>query len=195
MREEILSRILGGLEGNGSVTERIFLIGYRCTGKSGTGRALAHILACPFVDTDEEITAMEGTTIAEMVERRGWSHFRQLERGILSALMKKAGPLVVACGGGAVLHEDLFSIISKDCRVVWLRADPDIILARILSDVKTAGQRPALTDEASLADEVVKTLAERTPLYERYSHLAVDTGGLSPEAVAARIENWLREGK
>jgi len=177
------------------VTERIFLIGYRCTGKSGTGRALARLLACPFVDTDEEIMAMEGMTIAEMVERRGWAHFRKMERGVLSALMEKAGPFVVACGGGAVLHGDLFSGISKAGRVVWLKAAPETILARILSDAKTLGQRPALTEEASLADEVVKTLAERTPLYERYAHLAIDTDGLSPEVVAARIETWLREGE
>ena len=44
----------------------IFLIGYRCTGKTTVGKALARRLGWPFVDTDRMIAATAGLLLYDM---------------------------------------------------------------------------------------------------------------------------------
>jgi len=52
-------------------TPGIYLVGFMGSGKSTIGRLLAHRLGWSFFDTDQEIEASEGTTIAEIFEGRG----------------------------------------------------------------------------------------------------------------------------
>ena len=63
--------------------KNIFLIGYRCTGKSSVGKALAHMLNRPFVDADVELAQKYGMTIAEIVAQKGWDCFRKMEKNVI----------------------------------------------------------------------------------------------------------------
>jgi len=47
----------------------IFLIGYRCTGKSVIGRFLSNKLAWPFIDADLKLIEEYGMTISEIVKK------------------------------------------------------------------------------------------------------------------------------
>jgi len=49
----------------------IFLIGYRCTGKTSVGRCLANRLGRSFVDTDLELVKEQGVKISDIVSKRG----------------------------------------------------------------------------------------------------------------------------
>ncbi|MBW1989896.1 MAG: shikimate kinase [Deltaproteobacteria bacterium] len=168
----------------------IYLIGYRCTGKTTAGRALANLISRPFVDADEEFFLRTGSTIAKLVEERGWSAFRKKEKEILSELAKTPG-LVVAPGGGAVLDPGNRDIMRKTGLVVWLRASPRTIRERLVLDAVTADQRPSLTGARSAEDEVEAVLAEREPLYREAAHKELDTEELSPGDVAGIVAQWI----
>jgi shikimate kinase len=163
----------------------IFLIGYRCTGKTTVGRKLAARLERAFHDTDEWIVAAERLTINRIVADQGWDYFRKLEKKCLHAV--SAGPAaVIATGGGIVLHPDNIACMQNNGTVVWLQAGPDTILARLRQDPATAISRPALTRHV-LAEEVKTTLAERDAHYHRAADLALETDRVTPDELVARI--------
>lgn len=165
---------------------RIFLIGYRATGKTSVGKRLSDYLSIPFYDLDEMISNKEEKKIAQIVETHGWDYFRQLEREFLQNFMESNSSFVLSCGGGAVIHVDLWENL-RDAKVIWLKASIDRIVERIESDPQTSVQRPRLTENFSLRDEVAEKLGERTPLYGRFSNLVVDTTDISIDDVVRKI--------
>jgi len=164
---------------------KIVLIGYRATGKSTVGRLLAEKLGLEFLDLDEEIEARAGKSIAEIVAEGGWETFRKLERELLREMAQREG-LVLALGGGAVMHEEEMEALSRGSFVVWLTASPETISWRLSADQKTASQRPSLTGKDVLA-EIEEILEARTPLYRRFAHLTCPTEGKSPEETVSEI--------
>lgn len=151
----------------------VVLMGFRCTGKTTTGRALARILGLPFYDTDEEVMRRRGLTIAEMVAQGGWAAFRAAEAEVVGELASRRGA-VIALGGGAVLAEENVRRLKEGGIFVWLKASPAEIERRLARDEATSSSRPPLTGPAS-ASEVKTVLAEREPLYRRLADLVVDT--------------------
>ncbi len=169
----------------------IILIGYRATGKSSVGAELADRLSLDFIDMDQVIEDREGRAIAEMVAERGWEYFRARERSLLLELVHRTG-VVIATGGGAVLHQDIWPQVMASAFVVWLTADRQTICRRLSTDTKTGAQRPALTDEG-ICREVKAVLREREPLYRAGSHLPIDTGAKTIQQVVAEIEQALTQ--
>ncbi len=122
---------------------KIILTGYRATGKSSVGKLLAQKLGFDFLDTDPEIEKKEGLSISEMVKKHGWSYFREKECDLLTSLNHKKN-LVVAPGGGAILHQDAWKTLMTTSFVVWLKADLQTICNRLSGDNLSASQRPSL---------------------------------------------------
>jgi hypothetical protein len=58
---------------------KIFLIGYRCTGKTTIGKILSNRLNYIFFDMDQVIEQHTGSSITNLVNVRGWNYFRQIE--------------------------------------------------------------------------------------------------------------------
>ncbi|MCG8616458.1 MAG: shikimate kinase [Desulfobacterales bacterium] len=168
------------------VGEPIFLIGYRCTGKTTTGKHIARILGRPFMDTDRQLEADAGTTITRMVETQGWDYFRSEETRTLQKLDLSNAP-VVATGGGIILAEENRDFIKKNGLVAWLTADPATILERLGSDAATADSRPGLTEDNSLEEETKDMLQMREPLYRELASLIINTADHAPEAAAQLI--------
>ena len=81
----------------------IVLIGYRCSGKTTVGKALASMLNMQFIDTDQAVEKSSGRSIDQIVMRSGWAQFRALEKEIISRAAAK-DKLVIATGGGVVLQ-------------------------------------------------------------------------------------------
>ena len=168
----------------------IFLIGYRCTGKTTVGKALAERLRRSFVDTDRMIEEISGLTIAQMVEHHGWPFFREREHGALAAACTDTDQ-VVATGGGIILDARNVLAMKNAGRVVWLTASEKIIQERMLGDAATAGSRPSLTGQG-LLEEIESVLAERKPLYEEASDLVIDTDRKTVEEICDQIVKQLR---
>jgi shikimate dehydrogenase len=184
MCEQILSGILVPAAG-GRVAVRIVLIGYRGTGKTSVGRALARELNLPFIDTDTLIEAGESMSIGEIFQRKGEARFRNLEKGVIHSLPREDA--VVSTGGGAILDPENVEALRAGSTVVLLSADPDAIVRRIRNS-----QRPPLT-ELPLADEVRHLLGVRGPYYRRAADYCLDTDTQDIPAVVNMILRLLRE--
>jgi len=167
--------------------KRIFIIGYRATGKTTTGKMLAMDLNIPFFDLDDVITKKQGQSIEKIVEVFGWDYFRSLERDSLKSFIELKNSFVLACGGGAVSHLDLWQDL-KDSLVIWLKARPSQILERIITDPLTKTQRPPLDETLSLEEEIIQKLEERNALYEKFSDFNIDTDNIGIEEVITRIK-------
>jgi len=153
--------------------DNLFLIGYRCTGKSSVGRRLAATLGWAFVDTDSMIVSEKGMSIRKIVYDRGWQDFRRLEHAALQQVCS-TDRRVVATGGGIVLDAANIGLMKASGKVIWLKATPDTIKSRMKQDQASEGLRPALTSKDSMS-EIEETLSEREPLYRQAMDFAVDT--------------------
>jgi len=167
----------------------IYLIGYRCTGKTMVGDILAERLGRTFYDTDAEIVAGEKRSITQIVADRGWSYFRKLEEACLQHLARQTA-IVAATGGGIVLNPANIKRMQNSGTVIWLTARPETILARLARDPATADARPALTDQSE-DQEVVTTLEARYSLYDQAADFTVATDTTGPHAIADTILNLM----
>ncbi|MDH3575640.1 MAG: shikimate kinase [Desulfobacteraceae bacterium] len=163
----------------------IFLIGYRCTGKTTVGRFLAKRLERLFFDTDLELVKEQGINISDIVSKRGWAAFREIEKRVIQCACERDNQ-VVATGGGAVLDEDNVKRMKDSGVIVWLKADISTIEKRIIEDNTTRDFRPSLTSKGSV-EEVRETLLTRNPFYERAMDFFVDTDFMDIEAVCDTI--------
>lgn len=169
---------------------KIILVGFRATGKSSVGRLLAEHLGVDFLDMDQVLTARHGE-ISALVAARGWDFFRAREKELLRELLDlKEG--VIATGGGAVLHQELWPLMRETGLVVWLTSTLELICRRLTSDPVSTSQRPSLTGR-DIGAETATVLTEREPLYRSAAHLSVDSNRPIPEVVA-EIEAFLRQG-
>jgi len=145
----------------------IVLVGMMGAGKTAVGRALADVLAVPFLDSDDEITAAADMTIAEIFARDGEAFFRARETEVIARLLREEIG-VLSIGGGAYLADENRKLISKSGIAIWLRADENLLWSR----VSRRNTRPLLH-----TDNPRQTLHElclaREPLYQK-AELAVD---------------------
>jgi shikimate kinase len=163
-------------------TANLFLIGYRCTGKSSVGRLLGTTLGRSFVDTDSLVVSESGMSIREIVDSRGWQFFRRLEHTVLKQVCT-VGRRVVATGGGIVLDTDNVELMKKSGRIIWLRASSETIKARMIQDQASEALRPALSSTGSFS-EIAETLAKREPLYKHAMDFSVNTDNVRLDAIA-----------
>ncbi|HSO18994.1 MAG TPA: shikimate kinase AroL, partial [Desulfosarcina sp.] len=151
----------------------LYLIGYRCTGKTTVGRRVADELGWAFTDADEALEKSARRSVSDIVRTDGWQAFRNLESRILTELADYAY-MVVATGGGVILRPENVTLMRQTGRIIWLTASPRTILSRMTADPKTERLRPSLTDQ-SVRDEVLLTLSERLPLYQNAADDIIDT--------------------
>jgi len=170
---------------NERTTAPIFLIGYRGTGKTTVAKLLAARLNRNWVDSDGEVERRTGESIAKLFVQRGEPAFRELEAAVVRDICQRSG-IVVALGGGAVLHDDNRTAICAAGPVVWLTASVNSLVARLAADEATTDQRPNLTAAGTL-QEIAAVLAARTPIYRACATLVVDTEGKTPAEVANQI--------
>jgi len=158
----------------------IVLVGLMGAGKTKIGRRLAARLGLPFFDSDNEIEAAAGETIAEIFRNRGEAVFRDGERRVIARLL--AQPIhVLATGGGAFMDPATRALIARRGVSVWLRADLDVLEARVARRTN----RPLLQarDQRGVLAELIEL---RYPVYAE-ADLTVDSGDGAPELTTARV--------
>ncbi|MEX0665245.1 MAG: shikimate kinase [Acidimicrobiia bacterium] len=151
----------------------LVLIGLMGAGKTTVGEACAARLGRPFVDTDQLVEAQTGRTVAEIFTSGGEATFRALEKQAVADACASPQPLVISCGGGAVLDPEGRKVMCASGIVVWLRAAPSVLAARVADHLP---DRPLLPETG--AQKELERLAElRAPAYEGAAHVTVDTDG------------------
>jgi len=167
----------------------IFLIGYRCTGKTTVGRILARSMSLRFVDTDDVIVSAIGQSIRATVTERGWDYFRRWEAKIMAKVCAADGQ-VVGTGGGVILNPENTAAVNRNGTVVWLKANPETIVRRMEIDDDARGFRPSLTGQPASV-EVGEVLSQRELLYRQAADIEVMTDNLTPEMITAEITQAL----
>jgi shikimate kinase len=163
----------------------IFLIGYRGSGKTTVARALAGRLGWPWLDADAELERRAGKTIQQIFADSGEPAFRDLESAVVADLAGRDGQ-VIALGGGAVVRDQNRQALAGRGKIVWLRAAPETLAARIAADPTTGARRPNLTGQGGL-DEIRQLLAQREPIYQACADLVLDAERHAPDNIAAEI--------
>ncbi len=169
----------------------IYLIGYRCTGKTTVGRWVAERLGWDFFDSDEELVGTHGMTIRHIVAAQGWEGFREKERRIIKRICG-LDRCVIATGGGVVLDPENVRAMKATGTVFWLRATPETIRKRMRNDEASGPLRPSLTSTGA-DQEVEEVLARREPLYRGAAEFQVETDGLGPESIGQQIAESMKK--
>ena len=164
------------------------LVGMMGSGKSAVGRSAAKRLHRRFVDLDSSIEANVGRSIPEIFAARGESDFRSLESRVLADELASVEAIVLATGGGVLLREDNRVALSSRAHVVWLRATPETLVAR----VGDGRGRPLLAGN-DVAVEVKRLDDERRSLYEQAANLVIDVDALTLEEVEEAIVSSVAE--
>ncbi|KJK37639.1 shikimate kinase [Streptomyces variegatus] len=153
----------------------VVLVGPMGVGKSTVGQLLAERLGVSYRDTDDDIVAEQGRTIAEIFVDEGEAAFRAIEKAaVRRALVEHDG--VLALGGGAILDADTRALLAGQ-RVAYLSMDVE-------EAVKRTGLNAARPLLAVNPRKQWRELMEaRRHLYEETATAVVATDGRTPEEV------------
>lgn len=170
------------------MVESLILIGPMGAGKTTIGRLLARELSIEFRDSDREIEARLGADIPWIFDMEGEEGFRRRERSVIQDLCTSEEPMVLATGGGSVLHEDNRRHLKAKGRVVYLTSSVEQLLSRIGKD----RNRPLLRREDP---ELVlrELLAVRDPIYRSLADLVVTTDDGPPRQMVQYLMGTLRD--
>jgi shikimate kinase len=167
---------------------RAIIVGFMGAGKSSVARELARHLSCEMIDLDELITAREGRTPQEIIERDGESRFRDLETVALHDALERSDALIISTGGGTwTLACNRALIAEHSCLTIWLDAPFELCWLRIASADGSAS-RPLARDRES-----ARQLYDERRAHYRLSdfHVCVSEGR-NAEVVAGEIAALIR---
>jgi shikimate kinase len=168
----------------------IALIGFMGAGKSAVGRALASAAGMDFLDLDKMVEEQAGRSISNIFSLDGEPSFRRMETEIIKDAAVRINT-VIACGGGVVLDQVNIEAIRHNAVIIYLTAEPSILLGRVLNSRET---RPLLQvfDPASAMKDLLK---HREPLYRAAADLTVNTSALDIEGVVQNILAEIRKNE
>jgi len=167
----------------------LLLIGLRGSGKSTLARALGNAQGRQHVDLDDlTLRALGCATVSEAWRTKGERAFRAAEAGVLSRLMDTPSGRIVALGGGTPTAPGVADAIERAKSegrgvVVYLRAEPKVLAARLRASGGSGTNRPSLTG-ADPIDEIAEVFARRDPLYTRLATRTIEDVEEIDEAVA-----------
>jgi shikimate kinase len=163
----------------------IFLIGPMGSGKSAVGRHLARILRFFFHDSDADIESRTGVDIAFIFEKEGEAGFRLRERESIERLTGLTG-VVIATGGGAVIHAENRRMLAERGTVVYLETS----VGQQLERTRHGRHRPLLND-TDPEEKLAELMRHRAQLYAEIADITVATDGRRVQAVAEEIHRQL----
>jgi 3-phosphoshikimate 1-carboxyvinyltransferase len=171
------------------VGQNIVLIGMRGTGKTTIARSLAATLHRDYIDLDEIMVKKTGLATGRLVEKYGWEYFRDEEAAIAKETAALRGK-IISTGGGVVLKPANVAALKTNGYVILLRASAETLLKRLEA---TAADRPKLTTQKTLLDEIRQVMRDRRQAYEAAADTVIDTDDLVPREVAEIIIELLEK--
>ena len=179
---------LGTGGGTPHANPRVALVGLRGAGKSTLGQMLADDLGYPFVELSREIEKFAGCSVNEIQNLYGMNAYRRYERRALEEAIQIYPEAVIATPGGLVSDPATFNQLLTHCTTVWLHADPEDHMKRVLAQGDTrpmANSREAMEDLKSI-------LAGRAAFYSK-SQLKLDTSAQPLHDTFQALRTMVRE--
>jgi shikimate kinase len=147
------------------------------SGKTLVGALVAQRAGADFFDLDHLVEDQAGMSIAEIFATHSEPAFRAFEKQTLPRLLQPGA--VAALGGGVVMDDDNWRLITEQAMTVYLEVPFPVIWERI----KNLGTRPLIANRTEA--EVNELYERRRPRYEQADH-TVD-GTMQPGDVADEV--------
>lgn len=147
------------------ISDRIFIIGYMCSGKSSVSRKLANRLGYQAFDTDDLFEEKYHISVQDFFDKYGEDYFRKFE----SEILKKTGEMhnvVVSTGGGTPCFFDNMQWMNENGTTVFVKISPMTAVNRLLTARR---KRPLIygKNEEELKQYVENHYNSRLPYYEQ----------------------------
>lgn len=155
------------------------LLGFMGAGKTTIGR----LLDPNFHDMDAELVFELGMPVAQYFATYGEESFRSQETALLKRLLQEEGG-VISTGGGLVMRQENLELLKTNPYNIFLKLDFEALYQRLQAD-KTH-QRPLFLNQSK--NELKALYDYRLPLYESCATHTIETGGLTPEEIAEKIQ-------
>jgi XRE family aerobic/anaerobic benzoate catabolism transcriptional regulator len=181
---EAIGTLLGTGGGNAGINPRVALVGLRGAGKSTLGAMLAEDLGFPFVELSREIEKFAGCSVSEIQALYGMNAYRRYERRALEEAIQIYPEVVIATPGGLVSDPATFNELLSHCTTVWLQADPEDHMKRVLAQ---GDLRPMAASQQAM-DDLKGILAGRAAFYSKAQY-KLDT---SAQPLAQSFESLRR---
>jgi len=180
----------GGAHGEGTSQRHslVALVGLRGAGKSTLGAMLAEDLGFPFIELSREIEKFAGCSISEIQALYGQNAYRRYERRALEESIQIYPEAVIATPGGIVSDPATFNLLLAHCTTVWLQADPEDHMKRVLAQGDT---RPMKASREAMED-LKSILAGRAAFYSK-AEFHVDTSAQALQGVFTDLRRTVRE--
>ncbi|MBK9133553.1 MAG: helix-turn-helix transcriptional regulator [Betaproteobacteria bacterium] len=164
----------------GARSPRVALIGLRGAGKSTLGQPLADDLGFPFIELSRQIEQFAGCTISEIQALYGQNAYRRYERRALEEAIQLYPEAVIATPGGLVSDPATFNLLLAHCTTVWLHADPEDHMKRVIAqgDMRPMGGRRGAAANKEAMDDLKSILAGRAAFYSK-ADFRLDTSAQS----------------
>jgi shikimate kinase len=132
------------------------------SGKTIVGALVAERSRSSFFDVDHLVEHEAGMSIADLFATGGEPAFRTLEKQVLPNALKPGA--VVALGGGAVMDDDNWALISDRATTIYLEVPFDTLWSRI----RQLPGRPLIAGRT--AQDVDALFERRRGRYEQAEH-------------------------
>jgi len=153
------------------LTKHIFLVGFMVCGKSTNAARLADVTGAEQMEMDQKIVEQQKMAITDIFAKYGELYFRDLETEWIRSLTD-CEPMIISCGGGAVLREENVALMKSCGTIVLLTAEPETIFER----VRHSDERPILNGNMNV-EYIAELIEKRRPKYEAAADVVVATDG------------------
>jgi shikimate kinase len=162
----------------------LVIVGPPGAGKTTAAREVADRLGVGFRDTDADVEAVTGASVADIFVEHGEARFRSLERAAVAAALAEHDG-VLSVGGGAVLDPDTRASLTGR-PVVFL----DVTIKDAASRIGFNRDRPLLLGNPRA--QWIRLMEQRRPFYEEVAATTVSTDNRTPDEVADDLVAWVR---
>lgn len=170
------------------IDKPIVMVGLMGAGKTSVGRALAHHLGVPFIDSDKEIERAAGCSVVDIFSLYGEQEFRRVERQVVDRLIDSPPRVkVISTGEGAFITPEIRKRVLQDAVSIWLKADLDLLVKR----TKFRDTRPQLLHNDS-KKILAQLIAERYNTYAA-ANITVETLDESLHKTLTKVVNALNQ--
>ena len=164
----------------------VTLIGMPGAGKSFVGRRLAEKLGLDFLDVDRAIIEpTHGKPLQDILDEMGEQKFITMEgQAIIVGTIGKRD-IVISPGGSVVYRPETMEHLTEISTVIYLKVSFPTLETRI----GTVGR-----GIVGLKGKTFKELYdERTPLYEKYADVTIETEGRNTDDIVAEMIGILED--
>ena len=150
------------------LTDHIVVIGAMAAGKTTVGRGIAERLGLDFVDSDDQIRDLTGSSGAEIAEADGVGALHRLELEVFWAAMRSPDSLVIAAAASVIEDADVREALRRS-RCVWLHA----------GDETRRRRRASGSHRRDISEVEASRLERRDPLFASCAEVRIDTSSVN----------------